>query len=534
MDVTEQTPITKEDIVCTIRTNNLPGLKILAEISPEEFHWLKNDSINLLLSHILQENQKEMFQFMLQFQDTDSRQRALRYILNFSDKEHEYYIHELIKDGVQIHGHNLESDLLHWAVDKSCLNLTKFLLEAGVDPNIRDGSGRTPLYKIFEKPENRYEFVCMLLYYEADPSIEFYRGYNLFEIAIRDKYPVFLQEILFFYTFDDELRSEILSDILLALGKQKSTFFYEILSYDVEILINDTSGEFWNTLYDVLTIDLVDLQLLLDKHTGMIRNVFEKCNNEIFNPNYRKRDRSYLARLWQSGIYTILEDHNVLINLDYLYENKEELRHHIHNFCLSLDISKIFEALANVNAHDQIFYLLTRGLRADSYFVDTIFEECGYCPLFKLLLHLELKTFSRKKHALFLRKRNSVVALIREVNTNVKTFFRNLQETMLSVEDLLDYSAHPELIRFLSNLSEYVGRIKLKGIRSRLETHPRVPRLVELSRNASRDYLVERHSILTTRKFYRVVNALEIPSFYKKILTLETKLYEVINKDDYC
>ncbi|KAJ3641392.1 hypothetical protein Zmor_027902 [Zophobas morio] len=514
----EENTITAE-IIQTIRSNNFDAFKKLVDISPEKFRWLQNDLGLLLLREIIRENQREMFLYILEYQDTNNRKIGLKCMLDFSSNDHEYYVYELLKDRLLIHEQYKFDSLLQWAIGKSWLNLTKFLLESGVDPNLRDKFDNTPLHNILLKcsNEDRCEFVSMLLYYGADPSIQTHKGYNAFELALQEKHPFLLQEILH-YTFDKHTHLTIFSNILLELAKEKSTLFYEILSNGVEVVVNDTPKEFCRTFHDLLTIDLHELQLLLERHSSMACEIFEKCSTDILCDS-----SNVLSYVWKDEMYPMLGDPNIITNLDYLYESSEELRHHIQNFCTNLDSLRVFNSLTHVDAHKLIFYLLTRGLTTNLDLVDTTFEKFGYCPLFKLLLHIKPQEIKQRKAGFVTKRKNAVVKLIWDVNTDLEIFFRNLDDTARNVEDLLNYFAHPELMHCLLKLSTE-GKLS-EEISRQLEGHPRVPRLVELSRNVFRKYLVKTFTVGSTRQFYSIVNALPISRIYKNIITLETKLY---------
>ncbi|KAH0807753.1 hypothetical protein GEV33_015037 [Tenebrio molitor] len=80
----------------------------------------------------------------------------------------------------------------------------------------------------------------------------------------------------------------------------------------------------------------------------------------------------------------------------------------------------------------------------------------------------------------------------------------------------LDFFLHPKMKRI---------QWKDKAMRDRLERMPKVPSLTQLSRDASRNFLIDRYDIRTYREFNSMLERLPIANFYKRMILFQVRLY---------
>ncbi|KAJ3652570.1 hypothetical protein Zmor_018522 [Zophobas morio] len=220
-------PISFLDIFCAIRLNDFNKFKNLIENSPNK--WLRAQKHGFdIIQHILQRNRKEMFLYLLNFQDMMDLEKVLIYILTHNnDNENDYYACEIIKKGVFLHGRYIGGrNFLHWSVEKNWINMTRLLLDKGMSVNIVDKNGHTVLQKVIERgrSSNDYEYIVMLLFYGANVCLRNSDGYNAFELAVTQNHSKSVQESLFYRTLDERARGKTHFKVLFKLIKSGSPF----------------------------------------------------------------------------------------------------------------------------------------------------------------------------------------------------------------------------------------------------------------------------------------------------------------------
>ena len=83
------------------------------------------------------------------------------------------FIQWLIENGANINYQDrIGYSVLHFIGQNQMIELAKFFLEKGADPNLQDIHGNTPLWTAVFNSKETKEIVRLLLRYHADPNIE--------------------------------------------------------------------------------------------------------------------------------------------------------------------------------------------------------------------------------------------------------------------------------------------------------------------------------------------------------------------------
>lgn len=403
----------------------------------------------------------------------------------------EHFAYELIKKGAcidQITGRGYT--FLHQALERRYVRVAKLLIEKGVDVNVSCKDNYTPLQVANNLGEHDYcEIVSMLLIYGADPSVQDDLGYNLFEASAFAKRPNAVQETLFYYTYDEFSPLKIHLETLLQLAATNSSLLEEIKG-SFEIIINPENIPL--CLHVLLSVDSTRLKTIITEFETSLKIFLIMVREEKYDFSW------YMFSLDELNVFleSNLKDHMTdLINTS-----------NSTTFVKSL----IFCALEiDIDISEYTCYMLSYGLEICETDLHVIYHKFGYCELFKILLHMD---FKRKFFLFFLY--NVMPTFLINVSVDLQSYFpywHALHKDKFALRELKSYFCHPILD------SVYEERTKLH----------QVPLLIELARNAFRRHFNDKFQIKTPRKFYTLLNHLPISTVYKKIITYETKLYNV-------
>lgn len=162
--------------------------------------------------------------FPLELEDDEER-TALEISLNPDWDVDEYYASELIKKGAVIDDkiNKYGNTLLQEALNKRFSKVSKLLIEKGVDVNICNYVGCTPLYFMCRwgvyEIDDFAEVFTMLLMFGGDPLFTSYSHSKLtiFELCVLEFSPnlIDLLQILINYTYDENESIEIDFETLL-------------------------------------------------------------------------------------------------------------------------------------------------------------------------------------------------------------------------------------------------------------------------------------------------------------------------------
>lgn len=396
----------------------------------------------------------------------------------------------LIKAGANVNLPNFE-DLtpLHIAVNYPIS--ARLLLENGANVHARDYSEDTPLHDAVT--ESSLEVVWMLLYYNADANSVGGNGLTPFMKAlITDN--VEIQSVLIEYVSD----------------------------FNTKTFCN------MSTLALAVTHDTPYVQAILDGGADITADVFCKC---IGVPNVKN-----FKLIWDRLAFN--EDEPIclmeIFNLNYLIEQYIDIIIDSPNTKL-LDerilpsytnfVSKYVEA--GIVCLDKLTkitcLLLQNSYRIPAMGIYMVFVSYGYCELIKILQFMDHDNIW---HSYALTPR-----LIFDVHSKVEAVAKEIPKSGSPPLDLkidllcnFSYFAVKPLVEFyLKNFGD--DHTGIKEELAVLHSLPKVPSLVELARNKTREFIVKKFEFQNSCQYYTFVGHLDIPLVYRKILTFEKKLY---------
>ncbi|XP_063904351.1 uncharacterized protein LOC135123532 [Zophobas morio] len=537
-----------ENITIAIRHGYLDRVK---DLFSKSLIRKRNEAGFTLLQESVLRNRWSIFEYLLQFHDKDDLEvrstlgeTALRYALDHYNKEDEYYALLLIERGVSLKEKDPKKPYLHQAV-KFSSRITKVLLDKGADVNLESRYGITALQKALfnSSKQNNDEIITTLLCYGADPFSESAAGHNVFESAVIHGQPAFIQELLFLYTFDEHIPCDIMFKVLLILAKQKSPMFHTILERGMDILVNETEKvDFAKLLYDLLAPDSDYLEILVEKCNTLISDIFENLvfySSTLYPPSCIGEYRKYT---YEEVFSTNLSLRKLIL----LLEKNAMVRQSVIDFISTLKSDTLFYCISEANSEsittELFIYLILHGLKIETTTLETVFSKYGYNDLFKLLLHMDLEDDIEKRDNKILWNHRSRIHYGLDLFPRWTYQFENLvlffifyvipnlelkpdRCNFYNTNGLLDYFACSEVHKLLSKLAKS-GKLSDETLK-RLQNHPRVPLLTEIARNVFRKYFMYKCNITTAKQFYSLLNGLPISSTHKKVITLETKLYQM-------
>ncbi|KAJ3646785.1 hypothetical protein Zmor_024357 [Zophobas morio] len=511
----------------------------------------RNEAGFTLLQESILRNRRSIFEYLLQFHDKDDLEvrstlgeTALRYALGHYNKQDEYYALVLIERGVSLKEKDPKKPYLHDAV-KFSSRITKFLLDNGADVNFESRYGITALQEALfnSSKQNNDEIITTLLCYGADPFSELADAHNVFESAVIYGQPAFIQELLFLYTFDEHIPCDIMFKVLLILAKKKSPLFHTILERGMDILVNETEKvDFAKLLYDLLAPDSDYLEILVEKCNTLVSDIFE---NLVFY-SFTSYPPSCIGEYNKYEYEEVFSSHLNLRKLILLLEKSAKVRQSVIDFISTLKSNTLFHCISEANnksiTTELFIYLILHGLKIETKTLETVFWKYGYNDLFKLLLHMDLEDNTEERDNTMLWNHHSRIHGCSDFFPQWTYQFDNLvlvfifyvipnlelkpdRCTIYNVNGLLDCFACSEVHKLLSKLAK--SRKLSDETLKRLQNHPRVPLLAEIARNVFRKYFMCKFNITTAKQFYSLLNGLPISSTHKKVITLETKLYQL-------
>ncbi|XP_072377522.1 uncharacterized protein [Diabrotica undecimpunctata] len=378
--------------------------------------------------------------------------------------------------------------------------LAHLLIKNGAFLDATDYSGDTPLHDAVA--EEILETVCMLLYYNADANVRGVNSLTPFMKAIITK-NVEIQAVLIDYV--DNFNIETYDNVTtLALAITNRTPFVE------EIILG---GADVNYAYGYDIIDPFSLCLQFP-NVKTFKLVWDRIK-------YDGDDMSLGSVLWRiSG--TLRKEMfkqyvDVIIESDNLYQVVESLNNAEDFYMVIVRFCDFFHQLS-INQLSQLSCrLLTYGYIVTSFDMSKVFLHYGYCELFKIMLHMDIKFIGRRPP--------DTSRIIYDLNYKMNDLLDqlvnviNIEYLHNTIYQILDYCIYPKLLLGYLNLDrdDYVT-FKMLHL-------PKIPSLLELARNKSREYIINRFSIKSSRHFYTIINHMEINKVYKTILTFEKKLY---------
>ncbi|XP_063903608.1 uncharacterized protein LOC135123042 isoform X1 [Zophobas morio] len=528
-----------ENLTAAIKNNNVDCFK---KHFSRSLNREKNEAGFTLLQEAIRHNRRDIFDYLLQLQDKDdleirntSGETALKYAINHFREENDHFSFVLFEKGASLEVDDWSTAYLDRLVDAPSRLTKLLLLDKGINAYIKDRYGATPLLYSLLNPRKQHndEIIATFLCCGADLFDKF--GDNAFELAVEYKQTDFVQELLFLYTFDVHLPCDIMFKTLLILAKQKSPLFHKIFEHDVEFFFATEmkKADFAELLYILLDTEDNYFELVLDKCNPMVCEIFEKLVFYKSTPWPRSCIGYYRKYYYERLFGTNLTLKKILL----LLERSQTISQCVEEFISILGNREIFFYISKMNNEstttELFIYLILHGLKINSTLFKIVFEKYGYCELFRLLLHVgtdddveEDTTSLRPPNRVPLTPvsdyyENTLMYFICDVVSNVDIIPEKFKYA--DNNDLLDYFACPNLHKLMSILPQ--SKKLPDDILERIKNHPRVPLLVEISRDAFRKHFINKLNIKTTKQFYSLLNGLPLSTTHKKIITFETKLY---------
>lgn len=380
-------------------------------------------------------------------------------------------------------------------------DLTHMLIQYGAFLDAIDYSGDTPLHDA--TAEESLETVCMLLYYNAEANVRGVNNLTPFMKAIISK-NVEVQAVLLNYVDDFNVETfDHVSTLALAL-MHKSPFVEEIVDGGADV----------NYAYGYDLIDAFSLCLQLPDP----RN-FELIWNKL---KYDGADMSLGSVLWRI-CGTLRKEYikqylDVIIESDNIAQVVDSVMTADDLYLVIVRFSHFSQILTLGQLTKLVCQLLTYGYVITSFDMTKVFSHYGYCELFKILLHMDIKITGRRPP--------DTSRFIYDVNTKPKELLKQLIDIIKTeylhnaIYQLLDYYIYPKLI------NAYLDLNRGDYVTTKILNLPKIPSLLELSRNMSREVLIEKNNITSSRQFYTFINYMDISPIYKKILSLERVMYK--------
>lgn len=357
-----------------------------------------------------------------------------------------------------------------------------------------DDRGRTLLHKAVIKEQ--LESVCMLLYYNIDVSIADDDDFTAFHYALETR-NLEIQDALYEYVADLITDYKCTSILQLALEKY-SPYVDTLLLKEVDI-------------------DKCSFSYLLT-NWNFKEGVFKMVWERVEDPECLDRiiDFGINGNLIGKIFHIIVDSPNIDIFLLYI-ASCDYLEYLLREF------------IRNCNPNSNLLAKLLYRLFEQSYIATAgeiylLYFYYDYCDLLKLLRYIKYRyDWSSCK-----LKFQSIIMprLIFDVHTRIK----NIENDYLKLFDidLLDQE------RYKRDIQHYFGFFANRNIMVACGYNlsenmlPKVPKLVELARNASREFVVDAFKVTSTCQYYTIVDhCLNIPFVCKAMLKFEKKLYYV-------
>ncbi|KAJ3641400.1 hypothetical protein Zmor_027910 [Zophobas morio] len=500
-----------EQLAAAVRNYDVSTFEAIFSKSPKKWSEMRIHSGRTLIQEAIIRKRKAIFKYILSFHKVINLETVGIYgstpLTLAIDNNDKYYATELIRKGALPREEYETTRILKQSISKS-VHLVKLLLDEGINPNVEsDWPFSTALNYVLEGYSSCDvpEIVAMLLYYGADPLIE-YKGFNSLELAIKNNHPIPVQEILCFYTFDECGGCKMHLNLLLQLLEQNSPLFHDILQFDVDCVThNFTDADYMFVIKYLLSMDVHELTILL-----------KKCNPAICEVvSWMYRDEILTTK-----VNAFLSCEQLLTKLNIFIESSPQMRGHVINLILTLKSCKLFKVVVSRSTKSTLteilIFMFSYGLNCERRLLDIVFEKYGNCELFRFLSCLDVAD----SDAVYCK--NIVVAMICDVHLELGSIFKNGRNySRSSLFEVLHFSVNPQLLNFLLKNKGNVTDATVE----RIQCFPRLSSLIELARNALRGHIIERFKIRNAGHFGWVVNSLPVSNTHKRIILFQAELY---------
>lgn len=403
---------------------------------------------------------------------------------------HLHLVEKLTKANANVNLSNSE-DISPLHISVKYPKIAHLLVQSGAKINAVDYSGETPLHEAVN--EKCVETVCMLLFYNADANVASDNQITPFmkSIIMED---IEIQVILLDYVDDFNM-----------LSREGMTILNLALSHDcphVKEIID--RGADVNYEHSILNTFLVCLQV---PNVNNFRFIWQD-----FKYQKMYSEMSYLELLIHNldndDIYNYLR---VIINSDNLAP-----------IFVGFDFSPFYNFLKE-RVHNRHVWLpitseilclyLCHGNALNGDLICQLYELFGYNDLLRICLHMDIQESSSD-------------------NISMATILYNTKLTV----DHFKYLVSNQIRNFeFGSLKQFlpyirIGTLSLSCTREYENTYENIcqlPSLLEMSRNATRDYLVTKFKLYSSKQYYLFVKHLPIITVYKDILMFRRPVYTI-------
>ncbi|CAG9853684.1 unnamed protein product [Phyllotreta striolata] len=443
-------------------------------------------------------------------------------------------------EDVRINTRNFQGQTaLFCAVRLGYYELSKLLIEKGANVNLPDNEEVTPLHKSVQFPDIAH----LLIKNGANINVVDYSDDTPLHDAVAEKCLETVCMLLYYGADANALGGNHLTPFMKALITE---------SFELQQVLFDYVDDFNVTTLD----DCSTLTLALTHDTPYVNEIIERgaeVNVFAYLACINIPDEDNFKLIWNRLTEVDVEDDN--INLMFLfYElDKEDFNKYIDIITESTN-SNVLEVLAqktkssdlasliektanNFLSTEQITKLtllwLEYGFKLGSDVIVEVFMNMGYCELFKILLFMD---YTEAWSPLTITPR-----LIFDINSDVLTKCSELLHEEYALinprrfkQDFvasLSYWKWGHRLFGSTNLDQFSDIIRNfyqqeVELKSMLLSESLVPSLMELARDQTRKYIVDRRDLKNSSQYYTFVNRLDLSSVYKKILLFETKIYK--------
>ncbi|CAH0552635.1 unnamed protein product [Brassicogethes aeneus] len=365
--------------------------------------------------------------------------------------------------------------------------IAHLLIKNGAKLDVIDYGGDTPLNEAVSS--GCLEVVCMLLYYNADANA--CSDHNLtpfMKALIRED--IEIQRTLFNYVDDFNQRTQEGMPILALALTHETLFVEEIINRGANVNYHLD----FKTPFDAFQLCL---QVPDEDKFRLIWNkfVYLDYDKESILSKLCKADLS--SNNFTEYLDIILSSCNLMTAI-YAPEKDDDIK---------LLITTMVRLILPVDYINNVIYILwSYGKNVTPEDLDSMFYYFGYCELFKIGLHMDIKNIGFDENFNFLH-------LLYDPQLSFKSFIIILNRYI----GLFDLN-----VMFINRMSKFMSIPQLTNIPNYNHV---VPCLKDIARNVARDYIIETYNLQTSRQYMTHVNHMETSQVYKKLLSYETQLY---------
>ncbi|XP_063919937.1 ankyrin repeat-containing protein kinase A-like [Zophobas morio] len=489
------------EVIQAIQHNDVPRLKLLQKCGTNfnTCDQAGNTVFHLAIQNHAKEATLDTFEYLLTLDDItkDEFNSFARTPLMeaFGTNDGEIYAIRLIESGCNVdHIYPDGNNVLQLAVYNNWIEVAELLIERGINIEYQNEDGLTALHIAVKK--GYIDIVWMLLFFGADPNtthMDYYETENgcvcvyftFFDLVeqlrtLHRTLEVFPDQ---FYCYKKNFSLYTFIEVM----QRESPMFYRLLEITCDI--NFTYGELKELALSFSELNPKMLMIFTQEFGYILEEMLCRCCLEdlfwCLGPYYLHNYAQNLFMLLESSVSDTFVDKINASNLA----------------LLTILIQCFAESRELVDLLCQILCCMASyGVDITADALNALYVTFGYCDLFKIMLHMDIKQMERC------------------TGKNV-VFPRLLYDVNLSIESVIS-GTYDEPTAY--KISQYFILPKYRLV----QEFP-VPTLLELARNRAREYIIKKFKVKNSRDFYTVLRVLPLAEYHKKIISFEVKLYSL-------